>query len=392
MKKLFTLSCALLLTLTGMAKVYKVANADEFKKAADVATPGDEIVIANGTYNGWEQIISANGTAIKPVIIRAETAGKVIFNGDVKSTPFKLTGSYIQVSDITFKECMLLKTDGSNPTLIELKGTKYCRINNCTFTKNVVKTQFTPIVIISGKGEYNRVDNCRFISNVDNQEVQIKITKDDVPQFTLVDHNLFRDKAGVTWANFNGGECVQVGQDPVLLGTQVARSIVRNNRFIHCNGEPEVISNKSSGNNYISNYFEDCHGELVMRGGHDCAIDSNTFKGGAGGIRVNGTHHTITNNNIDGIKTAIRLMYGMAKGKNEIGFYIAAADCTIKNNHISNADNGILIGDSKNADWTGKFDVKKYPSRTMQDVAPADNTIIGNVYTNVKTEVRNNEQ
>jgi hypothetical protein len=48
MKKLFTLSCALLLTLTGMAKVYKVANADEFKKAADVATPGDEIVIANG--------------------------------------------------------------------------------------------------------------------------------------------------------------------------------------------------------------------------------------------------------------------------------------------------------------------------------------------------------
>jgi poly(beta-D-mannuronate) lyase len=82
-----------------------------------------------------------------------------------------------------------------------------------------LKAQFTPIVIISGKGEYNRVDNCRFISNVDNQEVQIKITKPmHVPQFTLVDHNLFRDKAGkVTWANFNGGECVQVGQDPIAV-------------------------------------------------------------------------------------------------------------------------------------------------------------------------------
>ena len=28
-----------------------------------------------------------------------------------------------------------------------------------------------------------------------------------------------------------------------------------------------------------------------------------------GGIRVNGTHHTITNNILDGLPTGIRLMY-----------------------------------------------------------------------------------
>lgn len=49
-------------------------------------------------------------------------------------------------------------------------------------------------------------------------------------------------------------------------------------------------------------------------------------------------------------------MYGMAKGKTEIGFYIAASDCIIKYNRIENAVTGIVIGDSKNADWTGKFD------------------------------------
>ena len=53
-----------------------------------------------------------------------------------------------------------------------------------------------------------------------------------------------------------------------------------------CNGEPEVISNKSSNNIYRKNYFEDCDGELVMRGGHDCVIDSNVIKGGNSGIRV----------------------------------------------------------------------------------------------------------
>ena len=84
-------------------------------------------------------------------------------------------------------------------------------------------------------------------------------------------------------------------------------------------------------------------------------------------------------------------MYGMAKGKVEIGFYIAASDCIIKNNHIANCQTGILIGDSKNADWNGKFDVKRYPSRTMQDVAPSNNTLTDNSITDTQTPVMHNE-
>ena len=282
------------------------------------------------------------------------------------------------------------KVKGDAGVLIELKAANYCRITACEFTKNTAKSQFMPIVIVSGNGGHNRVDHNRFTGNIDNQEVQIKITADEVPQYTLVDHNLFRDKNKVSWANFNGGECVQVGQDPINLGTQIARSVVRNNTFIACNGEPEVISNKSSGNSYINNSFEDCFGELVMRGGHDCLIDSNTIRGGNCGIRVNGTHHTITHNKIENVKTGIRLMYGMSKGKTEIGFYVAASDCIIKNNSITNSDTGILIGDSKNADWTGKFDVKKYPSRTMQDVAPFNNTIQDNTI-KAKADIVHNE-
>jgi poly(beta-D-mannuronate) lyase len=391
MKRTLILSCCLLFTLTGMAKTYKVANADEFRKAAVAATAGDEIIIANGNYSGWAQTVPTNGTAAKPVLIHAETPGKVVFSGEVSKPVFLLTGSYTEISGLTFTACNVQKVKGEMGVLIELNASKYCRINQCVFTKNVAKSQFMPIVVISGNGDHNRVDHSTFISNVDNQEVQIKITADAVPQYTMVDHNLFRDKDKVSWANFNGGECVQVGQDPINLGTQIAHSIVRNNIFIKCNGEPEVISNKSSGNSYISNSFEDCTGELVMRGGHDCLIDSNSIKGATCGIRVNGTHHTITHNEIRNVKTGIRLMYGMSKGKTEIGFYVAASDCIIKNNHISNVDTGILIGDSKNADWAGKFDVKKYPSRTMQDVAPFNNTIQDNTITNAKTDVVHNE-
>ena len=235
------------------------------------------------------------------------------------------------------------------------------------------------------------VDHCTFTGNIDNQELQVKITKEAYPVYTLIANNIFKDKNKVSWKVFNGGECVQIGQDPVLLGTIQSRTMVRENSFIRCSGEPEVISNKSSNNTYLKNYFEDCDGELVMRGGHDCIIDSNTIKGGNSGIRVNGSGHQITHNNISNVKTGIRLMYGMARGKTEIGFYIAADDCVIKYNRIENASTGIFIGDSKNADWSGKFDTIRYPSRVMQDMAPLNNILADNIFINTKINVANEQ-
>jgi nitrous oxidase accessory protein NosD len=383
---LFTIGCLCAFQLS-FGKIYKVKTAEEFNKAAVSVLSGDEIVIANGSYTNWGTAINSNGTVDKPIIIRAESSGKAIFSGEVHQTVFQISGTYIQVKGLKFEGCQLFKSKGADVVLIQMNTAKYCRVTDCTFTKNTVDAQFMPIVVVSGQGEHNRVDHCQFTGNVNNQEVQVRVTANDVSLYTLIDHNIFMDKDSVTWKGNNGGECVQIGQDPILLGNSYSYATVRDNRFIHCNGEPEVISNKSSGNRYINNYFENCRGELVMRGGHECLIDSNTFAGGIGGIRVNGTGHTITNNSLKNLPIAIRLMYGMAKGKIDTGFYIAASDCVIKNNRITHCDTGILIGGSKNADWTGKFDTKRYPSRTIQDVAPVNNQLDDNTITDTKTPV-----
>jgi poly(beta-D-mannuronate) lyase len=383
---LFTIGCLCAFQLS-FGKIYKVKTAEEFNKVAVIVLAGDEIVIANGNYSNWATVINNNGTLDKPIIIRAESLGKVIFSGEVRQAVFQITGTYIQVKGLKFEGCQLLKTKGADVVLIQMNAAKYCRITDCTFTKNTVDAQFMPIVVVSGQGEHNRVDHCQFTGNVNNQEVQVRVAANDVSLYTLIDHNVFMNKDSVTWKGNNGGECVQIGQDPILLGNRYSYTTVRDNRFIHCNGEPEVISNKSSGNKYINNYFENCHGELVMRGGHECFIDSNTFAGGTGGIRVNGTSHTITNNTLKDLPIAIRLMYGMAKGKIDTGFYIAASDCVIKHNYIIHCDTGILIGGSKNADWTGKFDIKRYPSRTIQDVAPFNNQLDNNNITDTKMPV-----
>jgi poly(beta-D-mannuronate) lyase len=383
---LFTIGCLCAFQLS-FGKIYKVKTAEEFNKAAVSVLAGDEIVIANGNYSNWATVINNNGTPDKPIIIRAENPGKAIFSGEVRQAVFQITGTYIQVKGLKFEGCQLIKTKSADVILIQMNAAKYCRITDCTFTKNTVDAQFMPIVVVSGQGEHNRVDHCQFTGNVNNQEVQVRVAANDVSLYTLIDHNVFMDKDSVTWKGNNGGECVQIGQDPILLGNRYSYATVRDNRFIHCNGEPEVISNKSSGNKYINNYFENCHGELVMRGGHECLIDSNTFAGGTGGIRVNGTGHTITNNSFKNLPIAIRLMYGMAKGKIDTGFYIAASDCVIKHNYMIYCDTGILIGGSKNADWTGKFDTKRYPSRTVQDVAPFNNQLNNNTIIDIKTPV-----
>jgi len=382
MKNLLLLPFYLLcLTSVTTAKEYKVTTPEEFQKSAESAKAGDQIIIANGTYRFWELSINCNGEADNPVIIRAETPGKVVFTGDVTKPVFLLTGGYTEISGLHFSGCLVSKAAGKSGVLIELKESLQCRITDCTFSNNAVKVQYMPLVVISGKGDNNRVDHCTFTGNIDNQELQVKITKEAVPLHTTIDNNLFINKPKVSWKGNNGGECVQIGQDPILLGTLISHTTVRDNRFIRCNGEAEVISNKSSANQYLHNYFEDCRGELVMRGGHDCLIDSNTVKGGSGGIRISGSGHTVTNNRLTGLPTAIRLMYGMSRGKSETGFYVAAGDCVIKNNHIGQCANGIVIGDGKNADWTGKFDTVRYPSRTMQDVAPYNITLEGNSFT-----------
>lgn len=369
------------------AKVYTVATENEFKAIQTSLLPGDEVSIKNGNYSNWSLQISNSGTAAKPIVIRAEKPGGVSFSGRVIKTVFMVSGNYILIKGIDFKNCILEKEAGNTGTLIVLNQTSNCRIEDCNFSDNQAKVQFTPLVIVAGNGSSNNISHCSFTSNIDNQDVQVKVTKESFPKFTLIQNNLFSQKAKVSWKNGNGGECVQVGQDPVLLGNQAPETTVSGNRFIHCDAENEVISNKSSGNKYLNNYFENNDGELVMRGGHDCIIAGNTFKGGTGGIRINGTGHQIINNKIAGIATAIRLMYGMAKGKEEIGFYIAASGCTLKNNRISNATTGILVGDSKNVDWTGKFDTKRYPSPVMQNIAPFDNNIMTNTFKNVKTEI-----
>jgi len=149
MKKLaLSLFVLFLLAQTSRATVYTIKSEEEFKAILPKVIPGDRIIIANGTYGNWNLTIPTKGTKAKPVLIMAETPGKVIFSGEVSQTLFNFTGEFTTLSGITFNACTLLKAKGATGLLIEFNTTSNCRLTDCSFTENVVKGQFMHLVII----------------------------------------------------------------------------------------------------------------------------------------------------------------------------------------------------------------------------------------------------
>jgi len=101
---------------------------------------------------------------------------------------------------------------------------------------------------------------------------------------------------------------------------QSSKTLVESNYFYHCDGEVEMISNKSCDNIYRGKTFEACDGILTIRHGNRCKVKSNLFLGRnhqrAGGVRITGEDHRVRNNEFDallgkGAWAAISMMQGI---------------------------------------------------------------------------------
>ena len=70
------------------------------QEAIESAKPGTNITLANGIWKDINIRFTGNGTVDKPIIIKAETAGKVFLEGQ---SDLKFGGTYLEVHDLYFK-------------------------------------------------------------------------------------------------------------------------------------------------------------------------------------------------------------------------------------------------------------------------------------------------
>ena len=290
--------CFIVTAQYSVAHEYRITPETELDPICKKAKSGDSIILADGV---WKDISfkfdRLPGTQDDPIRIVPQTNGGVILTGE---TDFRVSGTHVIVSGFVFRDCHSVN-DIFQFRSHEERLAKNCRVTDCVFEETPdLKKSSKESRWLSIYGTNNRVDHCYFAGKKNKgTTLVVWVTKE--PGRHQIDHNHFGARPEL---RKNGGETIRVGTSDV--SELVSATIVEDNYFHRCDGEAEVISNKSCENIYRRNMFEQCSGALTLRHGHRCTVDGNAFIGkkgnGTGGVRIIGQGHIVTNNYFEGLR------------------------------------------------------------------------------------------
>ena len=310
-----------------------VANQTEFQTALNNAVAGDVITLADGNYSAFK-VRRKYGTAAMPIVVRAANPLGAVFNAgqlELENTHY-----------VTYEGFRFINSAG-----IKFRNTTFNRLTRSSLEMNETALSSLDWLSIGGTGSHhNRIDHNEFKNKTAlGNFVQIGGDAGQVSQYDLIDHNYF----------FNLGPRAENDKETIRIGdSSVSRSsgftIIEHNLFEQCDGDPEIVSIKTSDNVVRYNTFRRSQGGLTARQGNRSLLYGNFFLGegaaGTGGIRAYGDDHKIFNNYFEGLT-------GTA----------ATAPIAITN------------GDADDADLPGSDQSKHYRPRR---IIVANNTLVGN--------------
>lgn len=328
-----------------------VSNIIEYNTAIKDAKAGDIIVLKNGIWHDVKINANGQGKESSPILIKAETAGKVIISGN---STLNIYGEYVIVSGLWFKD-----GNSSYKSVVQFRKDSKTFANNCRFTNSTIsyfkvnegiKDHWVDIW-----GKNNRVDHNNFTGKTSAGTTLVVWLKgnEHIENNHRIDNNLFgrRQELGT-----NGGETIRIGTSTNSMKS--SKTIVERNIFAGCDGEIEIISNKSGDNIFRDNLFLGSKGALTLRHGNNALVERNVFLGNGvsktGGIRVINSGHIIRNNLFvgllgDGYRGSIVLMNGVPNSP--LNRYHQVNNVDIQNNTIINSG-PISFGEGKDDEKT----------------------------------------
>ncbi|SOD51008.1 polysaccharide lyase 6 family protein [Pseudoxanthomonas wuyuanensis] len=310
----------------------------QYAAAAKALRPGDTIVLADGQWRDFQILLSGNGTARLPITLTAQTPGRVVLTGQ---SNLRLAGQFLVVSNLLFR-------DGWSPTaeVVSFRKSRRERANNSRVTGVVIDAFNKPERDqsdhwVSLYGHDNRFDRNHIAgkSNAGATLVVVRDAEQGLDNRHRIDHNWFGPRPNL---GSNGGETIRVGTSHDSQSQ--SRTLVENNWFEGCDGEVEIVSNKSGGNVYRGNVFFHSRGALVLRHGDGNLVESNVFIGGnkphTGGIRVINRNQTVRGNYLEGLAgegfaSALSVMYGVPDSP--LHRYAQVDNAVIENNTFIDA-------------------------------------------------------
>jgi len=319
------------------AKEYPVSSASEIAALMSTVKPGDTLIMKNGTWKDQNIKLTSSGKVDVPVTLRAETPGQVVLSGN---SSLQVDGSYVVVSGLLFTDGFLKKGASA---VIRLNG-DHNRLTDSAVVDYNPPDKKARYFWVSLRGNSHRVDHCR-LSGHNHSGVTLVVDLDgtDDTGRHLIDHNYFGNRPE---GDGNGFETIRVGTSKYSM--QNAHVTVEYNLFEKCDGEIEMISNKSCENIYRFNTFRESAACLTLRHGNRCWVEGNFFLGGkkreSGGVRVIGQDHTVINNYFEGTMGRAGGVISLWAGipNSELNKYFQVTNALIAFNTIVN-NNGPCI-------------------------------------------------
>lgn len=290
---------------------YFVSTPEEITSKMAIAKPGDTLTMANGVWTDANIVFEGNGTEDQPILLRSESPGYVILSG---SSNLRIAGDYLIVDGLYFKNGY-----SSSGGVIEFRNgssnlSNYCRLTNTAIENYNPTNASIGYKWVSLYGSHNRVDHC-YMEGKEHDGTTLVVWQSSQPNYHRIDHSHFGPRPPL---GYNGGETIRVGTSKWSMYDSY--TIVESNYFERCNGEIEIISNKTCENIYRYNTFFECEGAMTLRHGNRCTVESNFFIGNrkslTGGVRVIGEDHKIINNYFCGLygssfKSALPIVNGV---------------------------------------------------------------------------------
>lgn len=290
---------ALLATSPALATEVLVGSPAEYVEAVAAAQPGDTVVLANGEWKDVEFLFRGAGTPDQPITLKAETPGQVVITG---RSSLQLAGEYLVVSGLVFR-------DGHAPgsSVIAFRAAEDDLANHSRVTEVVVDGFNKPgerdrDSWVHFYGKHNRLDHSYFAGKTNlGSTIGVELNDEgSLENHHRIDHNYFGPRPEL---GFNGGETIRIGNSWSSMSDSL--TLVESNLFYRCDGEHEIISNKSGGNTYRGNLFIESRGTLTLRHGNNTLVEENVFFGNqvpdTGGVRVINKGQVVRNNYMHGL-------------------------------------------------------------------------------------------
>lgn len=321
----------------------------EYNTLIKNAIPGDVIILKNGVWKDVVLNAYGNGTKEAPIIIKAETPGNVHITGN---STLNIYGQHVIVSGLWFKNGAT-----SYKSVVQFRKNSKIFANNCRFTNNTISyfenSTNTKDNWISVWGKNNKIDHNNFTGKRSEGPTLVVWLKDDkhTENEHKIEYNIFGERPDL---GKNGGETIRIGTSTNSMKS--SKTIVQKNVFYHCDGEIEIISNKSGDNIFRDNLFLESKGTLTLRHGNNALVERNVFLGNnignTGGIRIINKGHIVRNNYLigltgSGFRGPITVMNGVPNSP--LNRYNQVEDVAIVNNTIINCG-PIVFGAGKNTE------------------------------------------